>query len=271
MEDVAHIFCKCPTTLNILSAPPFNLQDSLLPSINFKEWMLDHAMHLKPETFEKLLMIIWALWKNRNNMLWKQTSQSAQDILLSSLAWLEEFHAARKPVRQPKVMRQKRWKPTSNGRWKLNVDGAFLPQMTKGGAGGVLRDANGQFIAAFAHPVQHISSSKHVELQALKEGLDLLTSMGLQNVTIESDCLEATEEVMSDNYEFSIHAGLIDDIKMAMQRGRGVKLQHEAQTCNIVAHRLANIAFEAEHRTIWYSVAPDIILDVLQSDCNHLV
>ncbi|XP_024163967.1 uncharacterized protein LOC112170934 [Rosa chinensis] len=62
VEDIAHVLCKCPTTVEILTATPFHLESSLLPNIDFKELMLDHALHLKQEVFDKLLMVLWALW-----------------------------------------------------------------------------------------------------------------------------------------------------------------------------------------------------------------
>ncbi|XP_061998817.1 uncharacterized protein LOC133716092 [Rosa rugosa] len=78
-------------TVELLSSPPLNLQQSLLPSINFKEWLLDCALNLNLATFEKLMMVLWSVWKNRNSKLWDGVAQ----ILLYSMAWLEEFHKAR--------------------------------------------------------------------------------------------------------------------------------------------------------------------------------
>ncbi|XP_024200518.1 uncharacterized protein LOC112203841 [Rosa chinensis] len=80
---------------------------------------------------------------------------------------------------------------------KLNVDGAYLPQGTRGGVGGVLCDSNGQFRAAFSKPVCHVSSAQHTELLAIKVGLDLVQHMQLQNIIIEMDCLQAVTDITS--------------------------------------------------------------------------
>ncbi|XP_024178363.1 uncharacterized protein LOC112184337 [Rosa chinensis] len=91
IEDTAHLFCKCPLAQSLLSQPPLQLQNSLLPQIHFKEWMLEHALKLKMEDFEKLLMLIWGLWTNQNSKLWEDTSGSAIDIMFKCFSWLDEF------------------------------------------------------------------------------------------------------------------------------------------------------------------------------------
>ncbi|XP_024190432.1 uncharacterized protein LOC112194424 [Rosa chinensis] len=143
VESIAHLFCKCPTALQILSGSPFSLKQSLLPNLDFKEGMLEQALNLKSEIFEKLLMIIWGLWKNRNHKLWEGRVQSSHDIMLGCLAWLEEFqHARQVPTSRVHNIVNK-WQPAEIP--KLNVDGAFLPHASHGGVGGVLRSSNGGF------------------------------------------------------------------------------------------------------------------------------
>lgn len=71
-------------------------------------------------------------------------------IMLTSLSWLEEFRKARQAEAKRKKRAKASWKPVLNGFLKLNVDGSFLPQITHGGTGGVLRNNTGQFQAAFA-------------------------------------------------------------------------------------------------------------------------
>ncbi|XP_024164510.1 uncharacterized protein LOC112171581 [Rosa chinensis] len=91
LEDTAHLFCKCPVAVEFFSTPPFHLQNSFLLNVVFKEWMLERALHLQAEVFERLQMGIWSIWKNRNSMLWDNTSRPAADLFLSAMTWLDEF------------------------------------------------------------------------------------------------------------------------------------------------------------------------------------
>ncbi|XP_062014412.1 uncharacterized protein LOC133730929 [Rosa rugosa] len=244
-------------------------QNTLLPMINFKEWLLDCATNLKAEVFEKLMMIIWALWRNRNSMLWESASQTTQHMLLFTMAWLEDFQRASTTI-APTVQHSKpRWKLADLGQCKLNVDGAFVPHLTKGGLGGVLRNSSGQVQAAFAHTVHHVGSLKQFELLAIRKGLDYAKSLQLQNVTIESDCLEAVQEISCSDHDLTKFGAILDDIHELMTSIHGVQILHAPRSCNTVAHRLASIAFESDQQEFWLHSAPNCILDVVQHDCNH--
>ncbi|XP_061993740.1 uncharacterized protein LOC133711652 [Rosa rugosa] len=257
-------------TESILSAPPFNLQHTLLPSINFKEWMLERAMQLQPGLFAKLLMIIHGVWRNRNNTLWHDKTQTAQDLVLSSLTWLEEFTSAHAVNSKSNRMQQKAWKPAAQGSLTLNVDAAFLPDQHQGGIGGVLRDYQGRFKAAFACPIPYTASPKQCEMLAIHEGLDLLHSLQEQNVVVQSDCSEALAEIYVENHSLLANGGIVDDIKQVWHQLTGVQLIHTPRNCNQAAHRLAAIGFEATHDSVWLHDAPECILDVLAYDCNKL-
>ncbi|XP_004308311.1 PREDICTED: uncharacterized protein LOC101295957 [Fragaria vesca subsp. vesca] len=57
------------------------------------------------------------------------------------MTWLEEFHKARHTTKTSKKKSGEKWTASSYAS-KLNVDGAFLPFLTHGGVGGILRDCN---------------------------------------------------------------------------------------------------------------------------------
>ncbi|KAL6132431.1 hypothetical protein ACLB2K_064674 [Fragaria x ananassa] len=145
---------------------------------------------------------------------------------------------------------------------KLNVDAAFLPNHTQGGTGGIIRDFNGSFVAAFANPIPHTASPKQVELFALRDGLDLLYSLQLQNAVIESDCTEANQainEASSRNHDYLANGGLVDDNQAAMRQD------------HVVAHRLASIGFESDQGSVWLEQTPNCIHAVMEHDSNHLI
>ncbi|PRQ32305.1 hypothetical protein RchiOBHm_Chr5g0044911 [Rosa chinensis] len=109
----------------------------MLPQIPFNEWMLNQAIHLKTEVFEKLLMIIWGLWTNRNTNLWEDPARTTSDIFFNSMTWLEEFQKSNTINAAWKQRITHIWQPTFGNEFKLNMDGPFIPQLTRGGIGGV--------------------------------------------------------------------------------------------------------------------------------------
>ncbi|XP_062013599.1 uncharacterized protein LOC133729988 [Rosa rugosa] len=270
VPDTSHIFCHFPTASAILNAPPFNLRRSMLPNIEFKEWMLEQALHLTKESFAKLLMILWALWQNRNNMLWNNVQKPANVLVLSSFAWLEDFTKAHKTDKLSHPKQKKTWTPAAAGQWKLNVDGSFLPSSLHGSVGGVLRDEAGNFKAAFATPIPNVAAAKQVELYAIKEGLKWVSTLQISNVVVETDCLEAVLSIGEQQYTQVLDEAILDDIRQVLQQRTDVVVQHTPRVCNRVAHCLANSAYEANHALVWLTQPPDFILELLTDDCKHL-
>lgn len=81
--------------------------------------------------------------------------------------------------------------PPPSGVLMLNVDGAFLNHQTLGGVGGVVRNNLGEFIAGFAYRKEHMVSPLHVEIMAIKNGIELLQAMEISVAIVHSDCLLA--------------------------------------------------------------------------------
>ncbi|KAL6223339.1 hypothetical protein ACLB2K_006726 [Fragaria x ananassa] len=114
--------------------------------------------------------------------------------LPGTMTWLEEFHKARHTTKTSKKKSGEKWTASSYAS-KLNVDGAFLPSLTQGGVGGILRDCNGSFIAAYSKPVHYVASAQHVELMAIRAALAFIKQQRLTNIIIESDCLVAVQDI----------------------------------------------------------------------------
>ncbi|XP_024196669.1 uncharacterized protein LOC112199909 [Rosa chinensis] len=135
VESLEHVFCECSVARDILSAPPFFLPLSTLP---WKEWLLERATTLPSALFDKLLILLWSLWRNRNDALWRNHSQTSSSLVAYSLAWYEEYLQSQKsfnPTWAP-LKASKRWLAPDVDTLKMNVDGAFLPSFQHGGTGG---------------------------------------------------------------------------------------------------------------------------------------
>ncbi|RXH82757.1 hypothetical protein DVH24_003255 [Malus domestica] len=96
-------------------------------------------------------------------------------------------------VKEP---RQQRWIATSDGWFKLKVDGATKMVERIGGVGGVIRGSDGGFkaaevMAAGVWRFQGLSLIKQVQLLALHAELQLMRSLRCTQVAVETDSLEA--------------------------------------------------------------------------------
>ncbi|XP_024171637.1 uncharacterized protein LOC112177585 [Rosa chinensis] len=266
IEDNAHLFCQCPLACSLLSQAPFHPQSSLLPQINFKKGMLEQAMHLKMETFEKLLVLIWGLWTNRNTKLWEDTTSSTADILFKCLSWLAEFQKSSATPPTPRSYTPPTWEPAKTAEFKHNIDGAFMPHMTKGGIGGLLRTSSGKVAAAFHFVSPFISSAYHVELLAILAGLELIKQHDYRYVFIETDCQVAVHDIYFCSSIRTVYESIIDDIQDTLKEMQHVQICYVPRTCNRAAHCLASIGFESDQSMFWYDSTPDCIEDLVQRE-----
>ncbi|PRQ51291.1 putative ribonuclease H-like domain-containing protein [Rosa chinensis] len=152
----------------------------------------------------------------------------------------------------------------------LNVDGAYVSSLQHGGIGDVLRNVKGEFITGFAYRVPNVSSAYHIELFAIKSGLEIIQALGLSNIALMSDCLEAVKAVTEEDQDLSSLGTIVEDIKGLLGELQSIGVHHTYRTANHVAHRLAGLGFDSDIHMEWFFQAPESVLDALQYDCNRM-
>ncbi|XP_024178535.1 uncharacterized protein LOC112184504 [Rosa chinensis] len=162
------------------------------------------------------------------------------------------------------------WSPPMVGMLCLNVDGAYVSSLQHGGRGGVLHNEKGEFIAGFAYKVPNVSSAYHTELLAIKSGLEIIQALGLSNIALMSDCLEAVKAVTEEDQDLSSLGTIVEDIKGLLGELQSIGVHHTYRTANHVAHRLACLGFDSNIHMEWFFQAPESVLDALQYDCSHM-
>ncbi|KAL6228181.1 hypothetical protein ACLB2K_002135 [Fragaria x ananassa] len=114
--------------------------------------------------------------------------------------------------------------------------------------------------------MEHVSSSLHSELEAIRYGVDFLQAMHIINAVVESDYLVAVTTLNSLEDDLCPVSTLILEIKETLATNRGFSLHFAPTQTNSVAHRLANYGFESNIHLEWISHAPEFILDALMND-----
>ncbi|XP_039024650.1 uncharacterized protein LOC120157646 [Hibiscus syriacus] len=96
-----------------------------------------------------------------------------------------------------------RWQPPASGWFKLNSDGARHTSTGITSCGGVIRDANGEWIMGYAKPIG-TCSVLDAELWGIFEGLKLAWHMQLPAVIIETDSSDAAAALKEDGNRWGI-------------------------------------------------------------------
>ena len=157
------------------------------------------------------------------------------------------------------------WTPPPPGVFKVNVDGASSDQEGSSSVGVVIRDSNGQIMAALCLPLQSHFSAELTEVFALEQGVLFAQELQLPRVIFESDAL-AVIQAVNDKATGSLFGHLIHGILQNCESFESYHFKHLNRRFNSVAHELAQHARRTGICQIWKGVAPPFVLSFLHSD-----
>ncbi|KAG8636180.1 hypothetical protein MANES_16G107751v8 [Manihot esculenta] len=115
-ETVLHILIQCPFARSCWLSSPLGWP--AFSAASLREWFSLAFLTVSAENASFILMICWALWHNRNNVVWKAQGRTASGF------------------------------PPPQGWIKVNIDASLNLQRSSLGFGCVVRYANGRFMAA---------------------------------------------------------------------------------------------------------------------------
>ncbi|CAL1367953.1 unnamed protein product [Linum trigynum] len=125
---------------------------------------------------------IWLVWRNKCIVGFKGVSKAltaptlAHSIQHKALLWHQAWEApsiksGRSILQANRITEQISWQPPSSGWHKLNIDGASAGNPGTAGAGGVIRDEQGRWIAGFVAKIGEATAAL-AELWAFYHGLE---------------------------------------------------------------------------------------------------
>jgi ribonuclease HI len=163
------------------------------------------------------------------------------------------------------------WRRPAEGEVKLNIDGAFMVCTAHGGIGVIARRFDGSTIFSACRSVRPCSSALEAELLACLDGIRFAMDMGLQHVTVETDCQELVTLATSKDRDGSSLGHLVEDLRELLSADAVVGIVKIPRVCNSSSHELARFGM-LNHRTqFWLGDGPDDLRDVILRDCNNSI
>ncbi|XVF55323.1 hypothetical protein PTKIN_Ptkin06aG0027900 [Pterospermum kingtungense] len=112
------------------------------------ERIFDVLQRLSIADAGKFAMLLWALWKHRNAVLWRQENQDVRSLIFKSLGLLCEWLEAKKDVQPLQfdmygTSQCEKWHCPPSQTYKCNVDAAFFEDINCTGFGMIIWDAAG--------------------------------------------------------------------------------------------------------------------------------
>ncbi|CAH9140449.1 unnamed protein product [Cuscuta epithymum] len=143
-------------------------------------------------------MYYWSLWNFRNRKIWNGEASTIEQIITLAKSVLGGWRAVQETCsaslkhsgREPLQM----WRKPEQGRLKVNIDAAVGANARRGLAW-VVRDANGEFVAAGARPWLGGISAKEAEILGVREALSWIKEIGWDLIDFESDAYEVVSAI----------------------------------------------------------------------------
>ncbi|KAK9275203.1 hypothetical protein L1049_022465 [Liquidambar formosana] len=194
-------------------------------------------------------MILWAIWGNRNMLVFEGVQRGAREIVDMARCLLIDYTNALQDHKATNNSMQIKWHPPPIGSFKANVDGAIFAESRSVGFGVIVRDSAGRVIA---------TASKHSDGDF---AVQFVRELGLYSVMI-GDNLEVINAINSLETNLTALGLVLDDIQDALIGHFGtITFGHIRRDGNKVAHGLARHAQNVEGSMIWMEEVPCVVKD----------
>ncbi|CAN1771045.1 Putative ribonuclease H protein At1g65750 [Linum perenne] len=208
-EDTEHVLRSCRLARSVWR--------SLLPEVlagaeansDFSEWWIKGIGN--SDSSLSFGVIAWLLWRRRNSLVFNEEKLSVSEVCCQAKFWIHLYSSSWKALQAsreaPSTARQARligWRPAEEGWYSLNSDGSLYKNPTSSAAGGIIRDDNGKFIAAFSANLG-VCSIMRSELRAIVEGMKLAWNKGVRRLRIQTDS-KAAVAMLSKPYNANMQA-----------------------------------------------------------------
>jgi ribonuclease HI len=137
-----------------------------------------------------------------------------QSSVLFYLSEFEKLSIYAQPASKPS---QPSWTPPSEDTYKINIDGSFLSGARTGGWGFVIRNYNGEMLAAGAGNIVYAASALQTEALAAYKSLQHASQLGMMNIILETDAAVLALALKSEEIDRSPIGSLTKQIRDLMQ------------------------------------------------------
>ncbi|KAJ1418140.1 Ribonuclease H domain [Sesbania bispinosa] len=244
-ETVVHILRDCVKVQDVW----FTLARGRLPgsffTTNIHDWILDNIGLHSDSTWRLTFgLVIWAIWKSRNTLIFEQVPFSVDSIVVLVRSCMAVGHASwcQEVFHRPKYKQFLVGSKFPEPGWvKVNVDGSVLHHSLLAGCGGLFRGPDGRWLCGFIYNLGR-SNVLLAELRGIETTLRIAWEKGYQQIWVESDSLTAINLINHGNSETHLYAHVLRHINLWKQKDWRVIFSHTFREGNQVVDCLANLS-----------------------------
>ncbi|CAN1160257.1 Putative ribonuclease H protein At1g65750, partial [Linum perenne] len=191
--------------------------------------------------------VAWFLWRRRNNLVFQSETHSVKEVVSKANLWTHFYWSCWKALQvsreAPGLAQQAHligWRPAEEGWFTMNSDGSGYTNPNRAVAGGLIRDENGRFFAAFVANLGTCSIMR-AELRSIIKGTKLAWGSGIRKLRIQSDSKAAVELLIKPLCDNNHHVSLIRQFAELSSQDWQISVHHIYRAANFVVDYLANL------------------------------
>lgn len=241
-ETIFHSLFECTAARVIWSQSQFADLIAEAPSTSFPtmfEWV---ASRLNGDELRWFCTIAWAAWFCRNDKLNNNGVANPIQIAANFAKLVSDYVEYAQLVFTPAPGAARGsalgWNTPMEGHIKINSD-AHIAGGSGVGLGVVLRDSEGQIVAAGVRKLDARWGVEQTEVAAAKYGLQLAHRLGFPRVVLECDSMNVVRAINDRAAGFSPLMLFYEDIAKLKTSFESFSCNHVSRKCNTVAHLMA--------------------------------
>jgi len=248
-EDSMHLLFRCASSVNIWNlwnAYPA-VSNLFFQSQDTNVIIFQSLQVLNIDDAAMFCCIIWSIWKQRNNKIWKEVIDAQTFVFDRVKVLLEDWKDA-KLVQEcsPNCQQQGRhvkWVKPNTCRFKCNIDASFSEHLNKVGIGMCIRDENGTFVLAKQEYFSPICEVHIGEALGLLSALDWVHELNIGPVDFELDAKRVVDSFNSQNCDATEFGNIISYCKsLCINFYENSSVEFIRRQANEAAHKLAKAA-----------------------------
>lgn len=119
-ESTIHVLKGCPWAYGIWLLCPLALHTQQMQALNFSDWVKEMGKCLDEEQLELMLVVAWALWSDRNLLLFQDIQNYPVDVVNKAISFFEEYKKEKLKIVQTPA--------PPHGVYKIHTDAAIFNQ-----------------------------------------------------------------------------------------------------------------------------------------------
>ena len=216
-KTTIHAIRQCNFASEVWVHTQMNDKWSLTDDIDILQWLLKVTGNMNQNTFEFGLIIIWAIWNNRNAVVMQENARNSQGVAMFAASYYQEYKNATAKEERIVTAEKQIWSKPPLNVIKINFDGSVNEEGRKGGIGVIARDENGEVMGALQTSVEGITDPSSIEAHAACQAIQFAYNMGFMNIILEGDALEIINQINHPASSLSSIGNILEDVKKLMK------------------------------------------------------